>query len=173
MGRKLRDKLPKLTIPNDRASEMDWQILDARRKLKQKEYADKHRSATFSDIAEGDLVLLKQARENKLSPTYEPEPYRVRQRNGNAVVVENSEGVQKMRNTGHMNKFVEPEIEVLPEPAEGSNDTVQIDPDPPTSDDETNTGQGAAGRPVRAHEKPKYLNDYVSCNYCCVYLGIK
>lgn len=74
MGRKLRDKLPIVHIPKDRATEAQWQLLlnerDARAKLRQKEYADRTRAAKFMDIEEGDQVLLKQTRENKLSPNY-------------------------------------------------------------------------------------------------------
>ena len=58
MGRKLRDKLPKVQIPKGRATEAQWQLLlkerDARAKLIQKEYADRTRAAKFSDIEEGD-----------------------------------------------------------------------------------------------------------------------
>ena len=62
------------------------------------------RHATTSDITEGDLILLRQNRENKLSPTFEPEPYRVVEKN----VIENSAGQSKMRNAGHMKKFADP-----------------------------------------------------------------
>ena len=45
MGRTLHDKLPRLTIPEDRATEAEWQQRlrerDALNKLRQKEYADK------------------------------------------------------------------------------------------------------------------------------------
>ena len=46
-----------------------------------------------------------------MSPTFEPEPYRVLEKNGNAVVIENSAGQSKIRNAGHMKKFVDPETE--------------------------------------------------------------
>ena len=86
MGRKLRDKLPRLKIPNDRATEAEWQQLlrerDALAKLRQKKYADLRRSAEHSNIAEGDEVLLRQTRENKLSPNFEPEPYKVTEKDG-------------------------------------------------------------------------------------------
>ena len=62
-------------------------------------------------VTEGDLILLRQNRENKLSPTLEPEPYRVAEKNGNAVVIENSAGQSKMRNADHMKKFVDPASE--------------------------------------------------------------
>ena len=112
MGRKLRDKLPQVQPPRDQATEAEWQVLlrerYAQRKLREKEYADSKRHATTSDITEGDLILLRQNRENKLSPTFEPEPYRVVEKNGNAVVIENSAGQSKMRNAGHMKNFADP-----------------------------------------------------------------
>ena len=74
-------------------------------------YADSKRRATTSDITEGDLILLHQNRENKLSLTFEPEPYRVVEKNGNAVVIENFVCLSKMRNAGHMKKFVDPGTE--------------------------------------------------------------
>lgn len=37
-----------------------------------------------------------------MSPTFEPEPYRVVEKNGNAVIIENSTGQRKMRIVGHM-----------------------------------------------------------------------
>ena len=62
MGRKLRDKLPKVTIASEKLSEGERRNLilerDAARKQKQKEYADKHRLAHTSDIHEGDTVLV-------------------------------------------------------------------------------------------------------------------
>lgn len=51
-----------------------------------------------------DEVLLRQTRENKLSPAFEPEPYKVIQKEGNTVVIENSEGDRKMRNVAHLKK---------------------------------------------------------------------
>ena len=111
MGRKLRDKLPQVQPPREQATGAEWQILlrerYARRKLTEKEYANSKRHATTNDIAEGNLILLRQNRENKLSPKFEPEPYRVAEKNGNAVVIENSAGQSKMRNAGNMKKFVD------------------------------------------------------------------
>ena len=115
MGRKLRDKLPQVQPPRDQATEAQWRIplreRYARRKLREEEHADSKRHAKTSDIAEGDPILLRQNRENKFSPTFEPEPYRVLEKNGNAVVIETSAGQSKMRNAGHMKKFVDPGTE--------------------------------------------------------------
>jgi len=63
MGRKLRDKLPQVQSPRDQATKAEWQTLlrerYARRKLREKECAVSERHATTSDIAEGDLILLR------------------------------------------------------------------------------------------------------------------
>ena len=89
------DAIPAALAPRqvERESERaEWQILLGERcahsKLREKEYADSKKHATTSDIAEGDMILLRQNRENKLSPTFEPELYRVVE-NGNSVIIEN------------------------------------------------------------------------------------
>ena len=46
-----------------------------------------------------------------MSPTFEPEPYRVVEKNGNTVVIENFAVQSKMRNAGHMKKFIGPGTE--------------------------------------------------------------
>ena len=115
MGRNLRDKLPHVQPPREQATEAEWQILlrerYACRKLREKEYADPKRHATTSDIAESNQILLRKNRENKLSPTFESERYRVVEKNGNAVVFENSADQSKMRKAGHVKKFVHPGTE--------------------------------------------------------------
>ena len=66
--------------------------------------------AKHSDIEEGDKVLLKQTRENKLSPNYEPEPCIVTRKDGNAAILQDTNGNKEMRNIAHMKKFVDPEL---------------------------------------------------------------
>ena len=81
MGWKLHDKLPKLKIPEQQATEADWKKLmketDARAKMKQKIYDDKKQGAQPSNIVIGNCVLLKQSRENKLLTTFEPHPLKL------------------------------------------------------------------------------------------------
>ena len=112
MGEKLRDKLPKVEFSGEQVTEGYWQQQlrerDARSKLRQREYADRTRGAKYSDIRSGDRVLLKQAHDSKLSPNFEPEPYVVAHKDGNAVVLQDAKGNCKMRNIAHMKKFVEP-----------------------------------------------------------------
>ena len=72
MGKTLRDKLPKVEIPEDRTTEAEEQQLlrerDAMHKLNQtKRVDDTKRSTEHGSIQEGDEVLLKQTRELKIS----------------------------------------------------------------------------------------------------------
>lgn len=66
-------------------------------------YADKRRTARENDIQKGDEVLLKQDRQNKLTPTFREEPYKVMGKTGNAVVIEQN-GVQYKRNVTHVKR---------------------------------------------------------------------
>ena len=81
-------------------TEAHWQQLlrerDAQGKLRQKEYADSKRSTQYSDIGEGDHNL-------------EPLPYKVVEKKGNVVLIQNQEGNTKLRNASHMKKFIQPE----------------------------------------------------------------
>ena len=70
-------------------------------------YADEKCCARESDVKEGDTVLLKQERKNKLTPTFRPEPYRVLDKSGNSLVVQSPDGVQYKRNYSHVKKFLE------------------------------------------------------------------
>ena len=178
MGRKLRDKLPRVEFSKDRATEAYWQQLlrerDSRAKLRQKEYADRTRGAKHSDIEEGDKVLLKQTRENKLSPNYEPEPYIVTRKDGNAVILQDTNGNNKMRNIAHMKKFVDPgtvdkgEIDPQPhlaeQPVQPEQDQPNPSPSQPAADAPeapSNPLPSVSSRPVRARQAPAWMRDYV------------
>lgn len=101
--RKIRTKIPDIVnyenlddIVRDRDSEM---------KGKGKIYADQRRNVRQSEIYEGDIVLMKQSKENKLSTTFNPNPMTVVRRNGSSVIIESSDGVRYQRNVSHVKKF--------------------------------------------------------------------
>ena len=54
-------------------------------------------------------MLLGKTRENKLSPNYEPEPYIVNRKDGNAVILQDTNGNNRTHNIAHMNKLDDPE----------------------------------------------------------------
>ena len=82
---------------------------DARRKFRQKEYGDSKRSAQYSDIVEGDRILLKESRDNKLSPNFELVPYKVVEKKGNAVLIRDQEENTKLHNASHKKTFLQPD----------------------------------------------------------------
>ena len=62
-------------------------------------------------MREGDLVLLEQKRQNKLSSSYEKEPYEVMTRYGDQVVLRSSNGGEYRRNMQHIKPFNIPDHE--------------------------------------------------------------
>ena len=67
-------------------------------------YADCQRHARESEIREGDKVLLRQEKENKLSRPYKQSPFTAIQKNGNSVLIE-ADGVQCRRNVTYVKKY--------------------------------------------------------------------
>ena len=76
-------------------------------------YTKCQRNARESEIRDGDKVLLRQKKENKLSKPYKQSPITVIQKNGDNVLVE-ADGVQYRRNLTHEKKYSEPDYDVLP-----------------------------------------------------------
>ena len=68
-----------LKHPNSGSSEQHRTAasFDHQRKTKMKEYADRRRRVKEPTIAVGDIVLMKQAKCDKFSTRYEPNPYQV------------------------------------------------------------------------------------------------
>jgi len=153
MGRKLRTKLPQLEVQSERMerqrdSEMrqtDWQ-----RKTRGKEYGDKQRHAIPSDVKEGDEVLLKQARRDKFSTTFEHEPYQVIEKRGHSLILEHADSDEPpiMRNTSACKKYNRAES--------SSDETV-------ASDHESAVEEQQLRSSSRVKQRPTCLEDY-DCN---------
>ena len=111
--RVMKTKMPELTYMEEEVEGGDQVVRDrdAQRKQTNKDYADKKLRAKERDVGEGDVVLLEQRRENKLSPAYEKEPYKVMARYGDQVVLQSPQGVQYRRNLQHVKAFNVPEKE--------------------------------------------------------------
>lgn len=69
-------------------------------------YTDARRNAQENDLQEGDLVLMKQKKTDKLSTTFDPNPMKIVSKGRNGVLVESQEGVQYRRNVTHLKKFI-------------------------------------------------------------------
>ena len=72
------------------------------------------------NVQEGDKVLLRQEKENKLSTTYKQSPFTVVQKDGNSVLVE-ADGAQYRRNVTHVKKYLERDN--VPQATSKSSDT--------------------------------------------------
>ena len=108
--------MPELTYVDKELQESDQEARerDAQKKQANKDYADKKFHARERDVREGDVVLLEQKRENKLSSSYEREPYEVMARYGDQVVLQSPQGVQYRRNLQHIKPFLKASRERTP-----------------------------------------------------------
>ena len=117
--RRIRTKLPHL---QEFSIEDEVRDRDSERKEKGKVYAVCQRNARESEIREGDKVLLRQEKENKLSTPYKQSPFTVIYKNGNSVLVE-ADGVQYRRNVTHVKKYFERDYDVLPATSKSTDDS--------------------------------------------------
>ena len=80
-----RTKLPQITEPS--YSEIHSQATrnDMHAKQAMKQYTDQRNHAKYSTIQEGDTVLMRNARKDKLSPIFNPSPLQVIHRKGNMI----------------------------------------------------------------------------------------
>ena len=129
------------------------------------------------DIKEGDQVLLEKRKENKLSPSFDKQPYTVVNRYGDQLTIMSPQGVQYKRNMKHVKRFLQPgedndagkntQLERVVEP-----DSVESDLASCLPESETTAGPEAASTPSRGHSaeilrrsdrirsRPKALSDY-------------
>ncbi|CAB4030550.1 PREDICTED: uncharacterized protein K02A2.6-like [Paramuricea clavata] len=78
-------------------------------------YANERRNAKESGIKEGDYVLVKQPKANKLTPNFNQTPYVVIYRNKTVVRARNKDGHEIERNVSHFKK--------IPKPSKDNEDT--------------------------------------------------
>ena len=87
-GRKMNIGFPE--VPKPKSIPLATRIThnDAVSKSKMKEYADKKRHTTPSSLSQGDHVLVKQRKLDKLTPPYNPDPYTVIEKRGSMVIAD-------------------------------------------------------------------------------------
>ena len=144
-NREIRTKIPELG--NSRYSDSEARDKDTEMKQERTDYADEKRRARESDLEPGDLVLLKQRKENKLSTTYGTLPYTVNKKHGNEVVISSPEGVHVRRNVTDVKKYLRGDTT-------GDEQVAEDD-----SSEEDNTGRitEPQGRPVRERRSPEHF----------------
>ena len=92
----------------ERSGTTDQQARDQDAERKQRGAESANTRAADSDTSEGDKVLLMKHKQNKLSATYDPEPYSVVFKRGDLVILQRGETLLK-RNVGHVKRFIDPE----------------------------------------------------------------
>ena len=111
--RVLNTKMPELSGLDDEEADISDQGTrdrDTQKKQANEDYVEKKFNVKERDVREGDLVLLEQKRQNKLSSSYEKEPYEVMTRYGDQVVLRSSNGEYR-RNMQHIRPFNSPDHE--------------------------------------------------------------
>lgn len=106
-NRNIRDKLPSIRETRFDGNE-SIHDRDKEMKEKGKQYADmKRHSKPNNEIKEGDDVILKRQKlTKKLSSTFEPTTYTVKERNGSEIIVENAATKSEYRrNVTHAKKI--------------------------------------------------------------------
>ena len=73
-----------------------------------KVYADKKRHAKPCDIKVGDYVLIKQDKQNKLTPRFNEKPLIVVHRNKSRITVEDNDKRKITRNVSHFKRILTP-----------------------------------------------------------------
>ncbi|MCG8432279.1 MAG: hypothetical protein MJA29_14065, partial [Candidatus Omnitrophica bacterium] len=120
-GRKMRTQLPQVTFESP-LPDSDIRENDNKQKAKMKAYADEKRHARDCGISEGDAVLVRQRKQNKLSTPFNPHPLRVTTRNGNMVTAERPCGQRITRNVTHFKRVAQPHLSREEEREQCGND---------------------------------------------------
>ena len=153
-NRQLSNGIPTVKHPNSGSSEQHRTAasFDHQRKTKMKEYADRRRRVKEPTIAVGDIVLMQQAKRDKFSTRYEPNPYQVISVKGTQVTAERS-GLQRTRHISYFKPYHGSCDQGLAERSSESDEDEDIsDPQPPLQP------PPAVERryPVRQRERPRY-----------------
>lgn len=106
-GRDVRGTLPSITLLSRKHNAIVSKAYKHNlfSKLNAKVYADEKRSAGTSSVAVGDLVLVRQIRENKLQTSFSTIPWKVQIMKDNACVLQNAFGTFLCRHLTHLRKW--------------------------------------------------------------------
>ena len=99
-GRKYKTRLPTKKLHHN-AFQEEMILQDEKAKNTMKKAEENKCYVKESKIAVGDTVLVKQIKQNKTTPAYDPQPYKVIKRNGGQIRAARKDHVI----TGHVNLF--------------------------------------------------------------------
>jgi len=133
-GRKMRISLPEITTQTN--SQMNLSEIDQAGKRKQKQYADQKRQTEPHNFQQGNTVLVRQPKKNKLSSPFDPKPYSVTNTNGSMITAQR--GNKKItRNSSHF-KHISANV---PSPLNVEEEGEESDQDHEESDQDHEEGQ--------------------------------
>ena len=101
-GREIRTEIPAF---HEKLKDQEVRERDFKSKQKMKNYFDENNKARKSLLQKGDIVLLRQNRENKLSTKFENKKYKIIDMKGNSVTICSKDGEMKVRNTREVKLF--------------------------------------------------------------------
>ena len=154
-NRQIRTKLPELSANNQlQPTGQDAAVrrTDAVRKEKGRVDADRIRTAKDSTVKQGDKVLLRQQKQNKLFTPFEQDPYTVVDRKGCSVILE-KDGKQIMRHVSFVKRWVQPEPDTVV-PIRVAGERLVSHSTAPVETHEQDT------RPQRTRRMPTHFVDY-------------
>ena len=157
--RKLKTTLPEVTPTpvrqqNPHEEQRNLAERDADQKMKMKTYADQKLGVRHRDIKLGDIVLVKQAKSNKLSTPFNPQPFVVEKTTGTMVTA--GDGDKTVTRNASMFKVIATNNSNLEERPE------QIDMEGiPTSTAQEKPSPSYPRRSMRQRRPPARLSDYV------------
>ena len=151
-GRKLRTKLPEIEQFN--VDDISVRDQDNENIMKGKDYSDRKRNASENSVEKGDLVLLRNQKENKFSTPFMSTPVKVIDKFGSKVTVRTGEGVDYNRNVTFVKKYIQPE----------NDDRSDHPPVENTTEFEQNPNEEKSFdsvRPCRGRKVPEKFKDFV------------
>ena len=156
-GRAIRTRLPEFT-DSEKSAVLDGALAcNLRHKAKMKQHSDKRNRSMPSNVVERDMVLLKQPKTNKMSMTFDPNPYRVGQRQGTSVHLKHGQEPTIMQNVSWTRKI------------DSSSDQDQKSTDDEDGEDSINeqplqqeSAPVVNTRPMRACRPPARMQDFLT-----------
>jgi hypothetical protein len=130
-GREIRTKVPEIS-KSEKSETLDSALArDKRNKEKMQQYSDNKNRSTPSAVSEGDMVLLKQPKSNKLSTSFDPNGYRVVKRHGSNVLLQRGNEPAIMRNVSLTRKIEDAGVEQF---TESNDEEDEIEGQPVTAE---------------------------------------
>ena len=160
LKRKLRTKLPSLNEMSRDTTDSEARDRDFENKSKGKDYSDR-RSDNSNNVKIGDQVLVKQEKQNKLTPTFEERPYVVTSKNGNEVTVARDDGRQLRRNTSFVKKYIQDEEKLGESNGGNSKDTHDNSTTEVPAKPKSPRAEVPLSRPSRTRNVPSRFQDFI------------